>query len=64
MPLPLPDPDEAMPKDLREMADGMRRRYVETEGWWGAGIRDQGSGIRNQREPGAAGGSVGRLTRQ
>jgi type IV secretory pathway TraG/TraD family ATPase VirD4 len=41
MPLPLPDPDEVMPKDLREMADGMRRRYVDAEGWWGAEDRGQ-----------------------
>jgi conjugative coupling factor TraD (TOL family) len=37
LPLPMPDPDEAMPRDLREMADGMRRRTAEAEAWW-AGV--------------------------
>jgi conjugative coupling factor TraD (TOL family) len=36
MPLPAPDPDEVMPKDLREMAAGMRQRYVEAGEWWEA----------------------------
>jgi conjugative coupling factor TraD (SXT/TOL subfamily) len=49
MPLPRPDPDEAMPKDLREMADGMRRRYVDAEGWWGSGDRGQETGDRENR---------------
>ncbi|GHU37573.1 conjugative coupling factor TraD, PFGI-1 class [Betaproteobacteria bacterium] len=34
MPLPIPDPDEVMPKDLREMAARMRQRYVEAGDWW------------------------------
>jgi hypothetical protein len=34
MPLPIPDPDEVMPKDLREMAASMRQRYVESSDWW------------------------------
>ncbi|MDR1936780.1 MAG: type IV conjugative transfer system coupling protein TraD, partial [Candidatus Accumulibacter sp.] len=34
MPLPVADPGEAMPKDLREMAEGMRQRYVEADEWW------------------------------
>jgi conjugative coupling factor TraD (TOL family) len=37
MPLPAHDPDEVLPKDLREMADDMRRRYVEVGEWWGSG---------------------------
>jgi conjugative coupling factor TraD (TOL family) len=41
MPLPQPDSDEAMPKDLREMAEGMRQRYVEDEAWWGSEDRGQ-----------------------
>jgi hypothetical protein len=36
MPLPAPDPDEVMPKDLREMAAGMRQRYVDAGAWWEA----------------------------
>ena len=34
MPLPAPDPDEAMPKDLQELAGYMRRHYVEAGDWW------------------------------
>jgi hypothetical protein len=34
MPLPMPDPDEIMLKDLREMAASMRQRYVEAGDWW------------------------------
>jgi conjugative coupling factor TraD (TOL family) len=34
MPLPAPDPDEVMPKDLRELANYMRHRYVEAGEWW------------------------------
>jgi conjugative coupling factor TraD (TOL family) len=34
MPLPVPDPDEAMPKDLQELAGYMRQNYVEGVEWW------------------------------
>ena len=34
MPLPAPDPDEAMPKDLQELAGYMRQHYVEAGDWW------------------------------
>ena len=34
MPLPSPDPDEAMPKDLQELAGYMRQHYVEAGEWW------------------------------
>jgi conjugative coupling factor TraD (TOL family) len=34
MPLPAPDPDEVMPKDLQMMAGYMRKRYVATDDWW------------------------------
>ncbi len=34
MPLPAPDPDEAMPRDLQELAAGMRLHYVEAGAWW------------------------------
>ncbi|NWA05403.1 type IV conjugative transfer system coupling protein TraD [Pseudomonas gingeri] len=35
MPLPAPDPDECMPKDLQTLADSMRRRYIDGGGeWW------------------------------
>ncbi|UOB57014.1 type IV conjugative transfer system coupling protein TraD [Burkholderia pyrrocinia] len=34
MPLPTPDLDEVMPKDLQAMAADMRRRYTEAGDWW------------------------------
>lgn len=35
MPLPAPDPDELMPKDLRALAENMRNSYVDGGGkWW------------------------------
>ncbi len=34
MPLPAPDPDEAMPKDLQQLAGYMRQHYVEAGDWW------------------------------
>ena len=34
MPLPAPDPDEAMPQDLQELAGYMRQHYVEAGDWW------------------------------
>jgi hypothetical protein len=34
MPLPAPDPDEAMPEDLQELAGYMRQHYVEAGDWW------------------------------
>lgn len=34
MPLPAPDPDEAMPKDLQELAAYMRQHYIEAVDWW------------------------------
>lgn len=34
MPLPAPDPDEVMPKDLQALAADMRQRYTDTNGWW------------------------------
>jgi conjugative coupling factor TraD (TOL family) len=34
MPLPAPDADEAMPKDLQTMAAYMRNRYVAASEWW------------------------------
>jgi conjugative coupling factor TraD (SXT/TOL subfamily) len=34
MPLPAPDPDEAMPKDLQQLAVYMRQSYTETGQWW------------------------------
>jgi conjugative coupling factor TraD (TOL family) len=47
MPLPAPDPDEVMPKDLREMAAGMRQRYVEAGEWWEAHVD---AGLRQEAE--------------
>ena len=34
MPLPAPDPDEAMPKDLQQLAGYMRQRYTDAGDWW------------------------------
>lgn len=34
MPLPAPDPDEAMPKDLQQLAGYMRQHYAEAGEWW------------------------------
>ncbi len=34
MPLPAPDPDEEMPKDLQQLAGYMRQHYVEATDWW------------------------------
>src|SRR5690625_2258549 len=34
MPLPAPDADEAMPKDLQELAGYMRQHYVDAGDWW------------------------------
>ncbi|MCC4607838.1 type IV conjugative transfer system coupling protein TraD [Xanthomonas campestris pv. zinniae] len=39
MPLPAPDPDEVMPRDLQELAGHMRQHYVEAGAWWdGQGV--------------------------
>jgi len=35
IPLPAPDPDEAMPADLQELAGYMRQHYTEAGEWWG-----------------------------
>jgi conjugative coupling factor TraD (TOL family) len=34
IPLPAPDPDEFMPKDLQTLAAYMRRRYADLDDWW------------------------------
>ncbi|TNL09647.1 conjugative coupling factor TraD, PFGI-1 class [Kosakonia cowanii] len=34
MPLPAPDRDEVMPKDLQQLAGYMRQHYVEAGDWW------------------------------
>ncbi len=34
MPLPAPDPDEIIPKDLQELASYMRQHYVDASDWW------------------------------
>lgn len=45
MPLPAPDPDEAMPEDLQQLAEYMRQSYTETGHWWenrgSPGLQDQ-----------------------
>ncbi|MFC4160717.1 type IV conjugative transfer system coupling protein TraD [Chitinimonas lacunae] len=44
MPLPAPDPDEVMPKDLQALTGHMRQHYVEASDWWDKttlpGLRD------------------------
>ena len=37
IPLPAPDPDDVMPKDLQVLAANMRQHYVETPEWWRGG---------------------------
>jgi hypothetical protein len=44
MPLPSPDPDEAMPEGLRELAGYMRQHYVNAGDWW------QGEGLATPRD--------------
>ncbi|CAM5316443.1 conjugative coupling factor TraD, PFGI-1 class, partial [Pseudomonas aeruginosa] len=34
MPLPAPDPDEAMPQDLQQLAGYMRQSYTDATQWW------------------------------
>ncbi|MEA9578779.1 type IV conjugative transfer system coupling protein TraD [Xanthomonas nasturtii] len=34
MPLPAPDPDEVMPRDLQALAGHMRQHYLEAGAWW------------------------------
>ncbi|MBJ7223572.1 MULTISPECIES: type IV conjugative transfer system coupling protein TraD [unclassified Brenneria] len=34
MPLPAPDPDEVMPRDLQQLAEYMRQSYTEAGRWW------------------------------
>ncbi|WP_397453212.1 type IV conjugative transfer system coupling protein TraD [Pseudomonas sp. NA-150] len=43
MPLPTPDPDEVMPKDLQTLAENMRKSYIDGGGeWWtGSGSGSQ-----------------------
>lgn len=45
MPLPAPDPDEVMPKDLQQLAGHMRQHYAEAGDWWESqglpGLQDQ-----------------------
>ncbi|MCD9007468.1 type IV conjugative transfer system coupling protein TraD [Luteimonas sp. XNQY3] len=36
MPMPAPDPDDAMPEDLQALAAAMRQRYADASGWWEA----------------------------
>ena len=36
MPLPVPDPDDVMPKDLQRLAAYMRERYTDAAQWWHA----------------------------
>lgn len=45
MPLPAPDPDEAMPTNLQAMARAMRQQYVDAGDWW------ESSGIENLQQP-------------
>ncbi|ELF6204826.1 TPA: type IV conjugative transfer system coupling protein TraD [Pseudomonas putida] len=46
MPLPAPDSDEVMPKDLQQLAGHMRQSYSDAAQWWentgSPGLQDQG----------------------
>ncbi len=44
MPLPAPDPDEAMPRDLQQLAGYMRQHYAEAGEWW------EGNGLPRSHE--------------
>jgi conjugative coupling factor TraD (TOL family) len=39
MPLPAPDADESLPKDLQTLTAYMRQHYVEADEWWNAAGR-------------------------
>ncbi|HBP6530090.1 type IV conjugative transfer system coupling protein TraD [Pseudomonas aeruginosa] len=45
MPLPAPDPDEALPADLQQLTGYMRQHYAEAGDWWDnqglPGLQDQ-----------------------
>lgn len=45
MPLPAPDADEVMPKDLQQLAGYMRQHYTEASEWWDnhslSGLQDE-----------------------
>ncbi|RTB44123.1 type IV conjugative transfer system coupling protein TraD [Pseudomonas aeruginosa] len=47
MPLPAPDPDEAMPKDLQQLAGYMRQNYTDGDDWWSEVL----PGVRSQSLP-------------
>jgi conjugative coupling factor TraD (TOL family) len=44
MPLPAPDPDEVMPKDLQTLAENMRKSYIDGGGEWWSTTGTQGLG--------------------
>jgi hypothetical protein len=64
MPLPAPDPDEALPADLQQLAGYMRQHYAEAGDWWDnqglPGLQDQPlpddllNGFRHLADPDAA----------
>ncbi|MFI8747993.1 type IV conjugative transfer system coupling protein TraD [Pseudomonas sp. NPDC077186] len=64
MPLPAPDPDEALPDDLQQLAGYMRQHYAEAGDWWEnqglPGLQDQPlpgdllDGFRHQADPDAS----------
>ncbi|ONA42920.1 type IV conjugative transfer system coupling protein TraD [Burkholderia pseudomallei] len=45
MPLPAPDPDEAMPENLQAMARAMRQQYMDAGDWW------ESTGIEHLQQP-------------
>jgi conjugative coupling factor TraD (TOL family) len=58
MPLPAPDPDEAMPKDLQTMAGYMRKRYVAATDWWNSlAVQDQNADLPDDLLEDATGAS-------
>jgi len=44
MPLPAPDADESLPKDLQTLTNYMRQHYVEAAEWWSAAGRSPPTG--------------------
>ncbi|KVW44713.1 type IV conjugative transfer system coupling protein TraD [Burkholderia ubonensis] len=45
MPLPVPDPDDAMPENLQAMARAMRQHYTDAGDWW------ESTGIEHLQPP-------------
>lgn len=48
MPLPAVDPDEVLPKDMQQLAEYMRKHYIDSVGWW---ENSNSSAMQNQDLP-------------